>query len=280
MNLSPKEKYELSDEFKKVQEYEILRKSDKIVWYYKTKKKYPFHYVEKWELSFEDAFEGAKLDPKKWLTRYLHGDRTFHKNYVMADDRHAFTDGKNIEFFDKKLRINTKRESAKALVWDAARGFYEKEFGFTSDLIITGDIFRQKYGLYEAKVKIAPTGVTQSFSLLADRILPHVDVFKFEKNKLNAGNFWNNGSDKGFNKSLSKSSGSRYTKDYFIYSLEWLPGKITWKINGEVFKVQHQGLPDEPLYLMFNSSLKEKANDEGLPSTLEIDWIRVYKMKE
>ncbi len=280
MNLSPKEKYESSDEFKKVQEYEILRKSDRIIWYYKTRKKYPFRYVEKWELSFEDTFEGGKLDSKKWITRYLHGDKTFHKNYVMADDRHAFTDGKNLEFFDKKIRIITKREQGSTLVWDAQRGFYEKEFGFTSDLISSGNNFRQKYGLYEAKVKIAPTGVTQSFSMLADRILPHVDVFKFEKNKLNAGNFWNNGYDKGFSKSVSKSSGSRYSKDFFIYSLEWLPGKITWKINGEVFKVQSQGLPDEPLYLMFNSSLKEKANHEGLPSAMEIDWVRVYKPRD
>ena len=280
MKLSAKEKYESSDEFKKVQEYDVLEKSDKIVWFYKTRKKYPFKYVEKWELSFEDSFAGPKLDAGKWTTRYLYGDKTFKNNYVMADDLHAFTDGKNLEFFDKKLRIVTKRESGKALVWDAQRGFYEKEFDFTSDMIITGDHFRQKYGLFEAKVKISPSGVTQSLSLLSDLIVPHVDVFKFQKNRIISGNFWKNGSDNGTSKSLSKTSGTKFTKDHFIYTIEWLPGKITWKINGEVFKVQTQGVPDEPMYIMFNSSLKEKSNQEGLPSAMEIDWIRVYRMKE
>ena len=280
MALSPKEKYESSDEYKKVQEYQFLKKSDKIIWFYKTKKKYPFKYVEKWELSFEDTFQGLKLDTEKWITRYLYGDKQLYKNYVMADDRHAFTEGRNIEFYDKKLRILTKRETAKNLVWDAMRGFYEKEFNFTSDMISTANSFTQKYGLIEAKVKIADSGVTQSFSLLCDRILPHVNVFKFENNRLFSGNFWKNGSDKGFSKSESKTSGSKFTKDYFIYTLEWLPGKMTWKINDLVFKVQTQGLPENPMFLMFNSSLKEKANDAGLPSALEIDWVKVYKLKE
>ena len=280
MNLSGKEKYELSEENRKVEEFRILTKSDKISWFNKTRKNYPFGYVEKWELNFEDTFKGPTLAKDKWLTRYLFGDRTFNKNYVMADDCHAFTDGKNLEFFDKKLRILTKRQASKALVWDVQRGFYEKDFGFTSDLIISGDNFRQKYGLIEAKIKIAPSSVTQSLSLLADGILPHIDVFKYEKRRIYSGNFWKNGSSKGFNKSVSKTAGSKFTKDYFIYSLEWLPGKITWKINGEVFKVQNQGSPDVPMYLMLNSSLKEKAGEEGIPSALEIDWVRVYKMKE
>jgi len=280
MALSPKEKYESSDEFKKVQEYQLLTKSDKITWFYKTKKNYPFKYVEKWELTFNDTFETNILDTKKWMTRYLYGDKQLHKNYVMADDRHAFTEGKNLEFFDKKLRIVTKREPAKALVWDAMRGFYEKEFDFTSDMISSANLFSQKYGLIEAKVKIAGSGVTQSFSLLSDQILPHVDVFKFDKNRLFSGNYWKNSSEKGHSKSISKTSGSKFTKDYFIYTLEWLPGKMTWKINDLVFKVQTQGLPENPMFLMFNSSLKEKANDDGLPSAMEIDWVKVYKMKE
>ena len=280
MALSPKEKYEISDEYKKAEEYKLLKKSDKIIWFYKTRKKYPFKYVEKWELSFEDTFEVSKLDTQKWITRYLYGDKQLNMNYVMADDRHAFTEGKNIEIYDKKLRIITRRGNAKNLVWDAMRGFYEKEFNFTSDMISTANSFSQKYGLIEAKVKIADSGVTQALSLLTDRRLPHVNIFKFENKRLLTGNFWQNGSEKGFNKSESVTSASRFKKDYFIYTLEWLPGKMTWKINDLVFKVQTQGLPETPMFLMFNSSLKEKASDSGLPSALEIDWVKVYKLKE
>lgn len=280
MALSPKEKYEASEEYKKEEEYKLLKNSEKIVWFYKTKKNYPFKYVERWELSFEDNFEEPKLNKAKWITRYLYGDKQLNKNYVMADDCHAFNDGKNIEIYNKKLRIITKRETAKSLVWDPARGFYEKEFGFTSDMISSAKSFNQKYGLIEAKVRIAPVGVTQSFSLLSDRILPHIDIFKFENNRLSAGNFWKNGTEKGFSKSVSKTSGLKFTKNYFIYKLEWLPGKMTWMINDVIFKVQNQGLPETPMYLMFNSSLKEGAKEQGLPSALEIDWIRVYQLKD
>ena len=279
MSLPGKKKYEQSDEYKKEKEYQELKKSDQIIWFFKTKKKYPFKEIEKWDLTFEDKFEAGKLDQKTWLTRYFYGDKILDKNYVMGDDKHFFTDGKNIEFYDKKLRILTKREQAKGLVWHPMQGFYEKDFSFTSGIINTGKSFRQKYGLIKAKVKIGNSGVSQSFSLLGDQMLPHVDVFRYEKNKLFAGNFWKNGSKEGFSKSMTKTGGSRYTNDYYIYSLEWRPGKLIWKINGVVFKEQSTGVPDEDMYLLFNASLKEQASEAGLPSALEIDWVRVYNLK-
>jgi hypothetical protein len=279
MNLSPKEKFESSPEYKKLAEYELLKKSEKITWYYRTKKKYPFSKLDKWELRFEENFESNKLDNTKWTTRHTNADKTLKSNYVLADDRHAFTDGKNIEFFDKKLRILTKREASKSLVWNPQLGFYEKNFDFTSGMITTGEKYVQKYGLFEAKVKIAPSSVTQSLSLITDSILPHLDIFKLEGSKIQSGVFWKNGSSEGFNKSISKVSAARFTRDFFIYTIEWIPGKITWKINGEVFKVQTQGVPDQALSILFNSSLKDNSGETGIPSAMEIDWIRVFDLK-
>lgn len=277
MALSAKQKFEQSDEFKLQQEYLGLAKSEKIVWYKGILKKYPFSWVEKLNLSFEDTFESGKADPKTWMNRYLQGDKILSKGYVMADDKHAFTEGKNVEVIDKKLRIVTRKEKAKGLVWDAKLGFYEKEFEYTSDMISSAKTFSQAYGVVEAKVKFGNSGVSQAFSLMSGQILPHVDVVKFEKGKIFAGNFWKNGAE--ISKSFSSTGGSKYASDFHIYTLIWEPGKITWKINGVEFKVQNSGVPDSPLFLMFNSSLKEKANDSGIPSAFEIDWIRVYNLK-
>ncbi len=279
MSLSGTKKYEQSKEYKDEQEYRQLKKSEQITWYFKIKKKYPFKEIEKWTLTFEENFNSGNLDQRTWLTRYFYGDKILNKNYVMGDDKHSFTDGKNIEFYDKKLRILTKREQSKGLVWHPLQGFYEKEFNFTSGIISTGKSFRQKFGLIKAKVKIGQSGVTQSFSLLADQMIPHIDIFKYEKNKLFAANFWKNGSKEGISKSISKTGGQRYTHDYFIYSLEWHPGKLIWRINDVIFKEQNTGVPDQDMYLMFNASLKEQASEAGLPSALEIDWVRVYKLK-
>lgn len=277
--LPGKKKYELSEEYKKETEYNTLKKSEKVVWFQKAKKNYPFAEVEKWVLAFEDNFESGKLDSKTWLTRYLTGDKVINKPYVQFDDIHAFTDGKNIDVSSGKLRIITKKEDAKALSWSPSFGFAEKEFGYTSDMISTGKSFSQKEGKFIAKVKLGNSDVTQAFSLMTDQKLPHVDIFKLERNKLFAGNFWMNGGSKGISKSIDKTGGGRYTKDFHIYSLEWSEGKMIWKINGLVFKVQSQGLPESEMHLCFNSSLKETAKNLNLPSSMEIDWVRVYKNK-
>lgn len=280
MDLPAKKKYERSEEFKREKEYVEIKSSPKINWFFKTKKSYPFGELEKWQLIFSDEFSSGKLDDKKWMTRYLYGDKLLDKNYVLADDKHVFTDGKNVEFYSNKLRILTRPEHAKGLVWDPMKGFFEKDFSFTSGLISTGNSFKKKYGRFEAKVKIGNSAVTQAFSLLAEQMLPHVDVLRYEGNKLKAGNFWKSVNGKnGVSNSQTKTGGSKYTNDYFIYSLDWAPGKLIWKINGVKFKEQTQGVPDQEMYMIFNSSLKQNSSEAGLPSALEIDWVRVYDKK-
>jgi beta-glucanase (GH16 family) len=278
MNLSGKKKYELSTEHKKETEYKELKESQKFKWYFNTKKKYPFGEIEKWNLVFDEGFEGEKPDTKKWMFRYINGDRLINKPYVLGDDIHAFTDGKNIQIEANHLSIITRQEKAKSMSWNPALGFTEKEFDYTSDLISSAKGFNSRYGLYKAKVKIGPSGVTQAFSLMSEQMLPHIDVFKYENRKLYAGNFWQNG--KGVEKSQTKTGGSRYTKDYFIYSLEWSPEKITWKINDVIFKEQNHGIPENEMHMVFNASLKEKAKLSGIPSKMELDWVRVYEKKE
>ena len=279
LKLAGKKKYELSEEFKKESEYNTLKKSEKIVWYQKTKKKYPFSEIEKWDLAFEDKFDSNKLDAKKWMTRYVNGDKIMNKAYVLEDDLHAFADGKNLEVSSGKLNILTKQEEVKGLYWSPVFGFAEKDFAYSSDMVSTAKGFNQKNGVFKAKVKLGKSGVTQAFSLMTDQILPHVDVFKLENNKLFAGNFWKTSDKNGFSKSIDKTGGSRYSNDFHIFSLEWGEGKMVWKINDLVFKVSSQGLPESEMHLCFNSSLKETAKSRNLPSKMEVEWVRVYKKK-
>ncbi|MFW5820600.1 MAG: family 16 glycosylhydrolase [Bacteroidota bacterium] len=277
MNLSGKKKYELSEEHKKEVEYKELKQSEKFQWYFKLKKKYPFKEIEKWELVFEDDFNGPAPDPEKWIFRYINGDKLIHKPYVLEDDIHAFADGKNVKTEAGHLSIITHQESGKSMTWSPLTGFTEKEFDYTSDLVSSARSFNTRYGLIKAKVQIGDSGVTQAFSLMAGQILPHVDIFKYDHGKLMAGNFWKNGNKKGFSTSLDKTGGKRYTKDYFIYSLEWSPEKLSWKINDIVFKEQKQGVPQTDMHLVFNASLKKDAKIMGLPSKMRIEWVRVYK---
>ena len=72
---------------------------------------------------------------------------------------------------------------------------------------------------------------------------------------------------------------AKYADTYFIYTLEWSPNKLVWKINDKVFKTQTSGVPQEEMYINFSSNLKKDASESGLPSAMEIDWVRVYKLK-
>jgi beta-glucanase (GH16 family) len=274
-----KKDYPDSPEHHKEVEYETLKSSEKFVWYFKTKKKYPFREIEKWDLTFEEPFTKSTLDKSKWMTRYYWGDKGIDHSYVLPDDKSYIKDEGNFEFYDNKARIVTKEESVEGLMWHPEHGFLKKEFDFSSGLISTAKSFRQKYGVFTAKVKMSPGGVTQAFWMVADKMVPHIDVAKYESGKLFCNYFWPSRNNAP-NKSMSKTGGNRYTSDFYIYTLEWSPNKLVWKINGKVFKTQTSGVPQEEMYINFSTHLKENASESGLPTAMEIDWIRVYKLKE
>jgi beta-glucanase (GH16 family) len=273
-----KDSYLESEEYEKQTEYDVLKKSEKVIWYFKTKKKYPFKEIEKWNLTFDEKFKGSKLNTSKWMTRYYWGEKGMDSSFVLEDDKSFITDGDNIEFYDNKARIVTKAGKAQGLAWRAEQGFVTEDFDFTSGMISTAKSFRQKYGVFKAKVKMAGGSVAQSFWMVSDTMLPHIDVARFENGKLYSNYFW--GNEKSTHKSLSKTNGTKYADEYYIFTLEWTPNKLTWKINGKVFKTLTSGVPQDEMYINFSSNLKKDAAESGLPSAMEIDWIRVYKLKE
>lgn len=273
-----KSEYRESEEYQKETEYQVLKKSEKVVWYYKTKKKYPFKEIERWDLTFEEEFDDGKLHKSKWTTQNYWGEKSMEEPYALEDEKSFPTNGDNIEFYDNKARIVTKPEKAEGLVWRSDQGFVREDFDFTSGLLSTAKSFRQKYGVFHAKIKMAGGSVAQAFWMVSNSMLPHIDVARYENGKLYSNYFWGSGSSPS--RSLSRTGGSKYADEYFIYTLEWTPNKLTWKINGKVFKTQTSGVPQEEMYINFSSSLKKDASENGLPSAMEIDWVRVYKLKE
>ena len=277
LTMKPKERYETTEEYQKETEYHTRRKSEKMVWYYKTKKRYPFKEFERWDCTFEDNFKGSTLDTSKWMTRYYWGDQTLDRSFVLEDDKSFITDGDNVEFYDNKARIVTKAGQAKGLAWRAEQGFVEEDFDYTSGMISSARSFKQKYGIFKAKVKMAEGSVSQAFWMVSDTMLPHVDVARYENGKLYANYFW--GKSGAPQKSISKTGGGKYENEFFIFTLEWTPNKLVWKINNKVFKIQTSSVPQEPMYINFSANLKKDASENGLPGAMEIDWIRVYKLK-
>jgi hypothetical protein len=268
--LQDKKRFEKTEMFKEIKEYDKLRKSQDIIWYFKIKDSDKFDILKRRELTFSDEFDGEKLDTKKWLTNYYWGEKLLKDRYSVESDLQAYTEKENFEVRNSILRINTKSQKISGKVWSAASGFSTKEFSYSSGLINSGSSFRQKYGVFKAKVKLGNPNAKSAFWMLADKITPHVDICRTSSGKV----WFDYFSSKG---NPSKTSiGSRYSNDYFIYSLEWTSDKLVWKINDtEVFS-QTSDVPQEPMYVLLAGGLDKPIN--GLTS-MEIDWVRVYKDK-
>jgi hypothetical protein len=268
--LLDKKRFEKTEMFKDIQEYNKLSKSSDIIWYFKIKDSDKFDILKRRELTFSDEFDSEKLDTNKWITNYYWGEKLLKDRYSVESDLQAYTEKENFEIRNSILSINTKPQRITGKVWSSTNGFTQKEFSYTSGLINSGNSFRQKYGVFSAKIKLGNANAKSAFWMLADKITPHIDICKTSSGKVWFDYFTAKGN-------ASKTSiGSRYSNDFFIYTLEWSSDKLVWKINDtEVFS-QTSEVPQEPMYVLLAGGLDKTIN--GM-SSMEIDWVRVYKAK-
>ncbi|MCK5170449.1 MAG: family 16 glycosylhydrolase [Bacteroidales bacterium] len=278
--LLTKDKFKLSEEFKQAEEFKELKNSEKIKWYLKLEKQNDFDKLHEWELTFEDNFDGNKLDTEKWMTGYYWGKNLLNDDYVQMNEKQFFKED-NLELNNSNLRIITKQENVQGKVWDPSMGFYPKDFEYTSGLVNTGQYFRQQHGLFTAKIKVDHSyPVHHAFWLLGEKITPEIDIFKYGKkssSKLEVANYWNG--DGNIKKNKKSLGGVNFAKDYFIYSLEWTKDKLTWKINDVVLHEQTTGIPDEPMYIVLSSGISQEGNP-AVPCNMEIDWVKAFKKSE
>jgi beta-glucanase (GH16 family) len=219
-------------------------------------------------LTFSDEFDSEKLDTNKWLTNYYWGEKLLKDRYSVESDLQAYTEKENFELRNSVLKILTIPHKITGKVWSANHGFKTKEFSYTSGLINSGNSFRQKYGVFTAKIKLGNPQAKNAFWMLADKITPHIDICRTANGKVLFDYFPSKGN-------VSKTSiGSRYSNDFFIYTLEWTSDKLVWKINDTEVLTQTSDVPQDPMYVLFAGGLDKPIN--GLTS-MEIDWVRVYK---
>lgn len=268
--LLDKKRFEKTDMYKDLQEFENLKKHPEIVWYFKVKDSDKFDVLKKRELTFADEFEGDRLDTGKWLTNFYWGDKLLKDRYSLESDLHTYTEHDNFEVRNSLLKIHTKPQKVNGKVWSQKYGFTLKDFGYTTGLVNSGSSFRQKYGIFSAKLRLGNPAARSAYWMLADKITPHIDICRTSDNKVWLDFF------PALGKKSKKSVGSKYAGDFYIYTLEWTSDKLVWKINGiEVFR-QTSDVPQEPMYVNLAGGLEKPIN--GM-TTMDVDWVRVYQYK-
>lgn len=265
--LLDKKRFEKNEMFGQLKEYEKLKNDPDIVWYFKVKDSNKFDVLKQRELTFSDEFDGDVLDTKKWLTNYYWGDKLLKDRYSVGPDLQAYT-GDNFELRNSLLKIHIKPQKTTGTSWTADKGFIKKDFSYTSGIINTANSFRQKYGIFSAKIKLGDANTKNAFWMLADKLTPHIDICRISKGKVRFDYFTGNGSNP------RASIGSKYSNDFFIYTLEWTPDKLVWKINNTVVLTETSNVPQEPMYVSLAGALDKPIS--GMTS-MEVDWIRVYQ---
>lgn len=266
-------RWQKTEEYKIEQRYYELQKTPDISFYEATDPK-KFKVLDEWAITFYDDFAGGTLDAK-WKNGYYHRAEALKKLYSFSTEKQANTDGKNVVLSGSFLAINTLPEKKESLAWDAKKGFTKKQFDYTSGIINTGEAFQQKNGLIKAKLRVKGSSeVSHAFWLGSDGKLPQINVFYYDGSTITVDNYAKDGNGVAVSKETIKGISPA---DFYIYSLEWTPTELIWKINNvEVYRAT-KAIPQQSLFPVFNSFISEKQ--KGGSGTLEVDWIKVYTKK-
>lgn len=245
--------------------YELAKNPD--IEFYVNEKPERFEKHRQLKLIFQDEFEWNTLDKSHWNFGFHYKGATLIEDHSFANEKQANNSGKNVTVEEGILKIETKHEKVTARAWHHEKGFIQKDFNYTSDVLQTAHTFRHKNGMISAKIRC--TGrLHHAFWLGADTKLPNVKVFHYNGKKIHIGNANENLFD-GI-----KIAGINPSK-YFIYTLIWTEKVLIWKINNlEVYRTA-SNVPALEMYLAFNSFISE--NQHGSTGSLEVDWVRVFQ---
>ena len=241
-----------------------------------------------YEMVWNDEFDGEELDATKWNYEVNGGGGGNNELQYYTDQNTVISDG--------TLKIIAKHET-----------YGGKEY--TSSRITTKSKGFFKYGIFEAKMIIpGGTGTWPAFWMMPEYARyggwpksGEIDIMEYVGYHPNFMHgtvhtkFYNGqiGTQKG-------SSTSMYTDvetEFHVYKIEWLPDKIKWFIDDELFYTydanKFSSCPDYEVW-PFNASFfmilnvaiggdwggVQGVDDTIFPVQLEVDYIRVYQANE
>jgi hypothetical protein len=249
-----------------------------------------------YDLVFSDEFEGTSLNPYRWNTglrwdgehngdryeyRVINGEDQFYVNIFSEDEQHIreVTPSHNpFEFDGSRMAIRAIRNPLKTnngeLNYGSMRQIVTQQ-NFLSGVITTHDKFSQKYGYFEARIKI-PSHVgsfpafwlfhenrawegTQRSEIDIMENLGHAPWYVYNSFHYFKNVTTDNSGDAHFVKPYPNGqiyTGTDYSQDYHVYGVEWAPSKIVWYIDGEkVSELEHSEVNFEELYVKLNLAM-------------------------
>lgn len=267
-------RWETTAEYQQEVRFHKLADSDDIKFYAKHDLK-DFDAVVGYELAFDDNFYWNSLESSNWEAGFHYKNPVFVGKHSFFNEQQSNNGGKNVTVIAGNLHIVTKAKKNEALAWHTVKGFVQKEFDYTSDVLNGHKANCQVGGLYRAKMRFAGAkGVSHAYCLKGEEQMPHINICKVDNGQVEVGVCWN--SPSGINYTSARIKGLNLSK-FFIYTFEWNENELVWYINNlEVFRTSNY-IPQEAMYPMISSYIPE--GNKGGEADFEIDSIQIYTKK-
>ncbi len=262
---------------------------------------------ERFELTWQDEFNGDELDKSKWATEWWVTERKggyWHEDMIDVKDGNLVI---TTAYMDEPL------ENKYEEIWGDSINFKPYKPGWYTGCISTINLFEQCYGYFECRAILPKsTGMWSAFWMMNDQVVDvdgtgrdgtEVDIFEsmFYKDEwwgagdaVISGIVYDGYGEAMQNASIGKWMANNPYEEYNTYGLEWNENEYIFYINGvETGRLNAGGVSQNPEYLLLSC---EVAGDNGIAhadrhgtgkmsmepgDTAEfiVDYVRVYQYK-
>jgi len=232
-------------------------------------------------LTFEETFDGVSLNANVW--NVVSGNGCEQDLCGWGNNELESYDAENLQVKVGHLIITAKMHT------ESPR--------YTSAKITTEHHFSQRYGRFEARMKLpAGKGLWPAFWLLpqgSEHPWPvdgEIDILEatgdMPERILGAAHFGQWPNHTHYSETLRQASPA--TGEFHVYAIDWEPGKITWSVDNKVYGVMTPAdvepwewvFDRKPFYVILNmaigGTLGGPVDDTIFPAELAVDYVRVY----
>jgi len=232
---------------------------------------------------FSDEFSGTKLNTAKWNTTY---------HFWRQPDGGSTNEGnRELQWYlpgNVSVSNGVAKLTARKRAYQAPTG---KRYAYTSGILSSHRKFDFTYGYMEARMRVPEgKGLWSAFWTLPipganPQSKPEIDVMEFLGHQPNRVHFNLHYLNKNRQHRQAKDhhTGTKnLSRGWHVYAVRWGPKRLIFYVDGvERHRVEGSMVPSRRMYLLLNLAVGgtwpgAPNRDTSFPSSLEIDYVRVY----
>lgn len=209
---------------------------------------------DKWSLSFQDDFDGDKLDENIWA----------YENKAPAHIQSTRW-AKNVSVSNSVMHLHTIKEKIE--------GYPDKDWT-TASVWVKPEHFSQYGGYWQASIKInSAKGINNAFWMIGNG--SEIDIVEGHyPNSVHTNYHFEH-----IQYSENYSSPFDLSEDFHIYGLEWTEKELIYFFDGKEISRKQNIDAHTPLYPIFSTAVINWAGqipDSANGSTMDVEWVRIY----